>query len=118
MINNRVLYGEFTISYLTLQKGECQGDPISAYLFILVLEVLFELIKNNSDIRRITIFSHAISYTEFADNSTIFLGGFISVRYLINIFKELSLFLRLKSNFSKCETAGIGSLKIRGILQF
>ena len=45
MINNRVLYGEFTISYLTLQKGECHGDPISAYLFIFVLEVLFELIK-------------------------------------------------------------------------
>ena len=45
MINNRVLYGEFTISYLTLQKGECHDDPISAYLFIFVLEVLFELIK-------------------------------------------------------------------------
>ena len=69
----------FTISYFTLQKGERQGDPISAYLFMLVLEVLFELTKNNADIRRITISSRVISCTGFANDSTFFLGDFISV---------------------------------------
>ena len=79
MINNRVINGGFTISYFTLQKGKGQGDPISAYLLMLVLEVLFELTKNNVDIRRITIFSRAISCTGFADDSTFFLGDFILV---------------------------------------
>ena len=49
----------FTARYFNLEKGANQGDPISAYLFILALEVFFELFKNNADIRGITIFNHA-----------------------------------------------------------
>ena len=41
----------FTTPYFNLEKGARQGDPISGYLFILALEVFFELIKNNVDIR-------------------------------------------------------------------
>ena len=32
---------------------------MSAYLFILALDVLFELLKNNADIRGIANFNHA-----------------------------------------------------------
>ena len=35
------------------------GDLVWAYLLILALEVLYELIKNNADIREIAIFNHA-----------------------------------------------------------
>ena len=58
---SRVINGGFTTRYFNLNKGVRQGDLISAYLFILALEVLFELIKNNDDIRGITIFNHAFS---------------------------------------------------------
>ena len=36
----------FATQYFTLKRGTSQGDPISAYLFINALEVLFALIKN------------------------------------------------------------------------
>ena len=84
-------------------------------MFILALEVLFELIKNNADIRGITIFNHTFLYTAFADDSTFFLNDLLSVKNLIDTFTVFSLFSGLKANFSKCEIAGLGSLK--GVLE-
>ena len=109
LLNNQqscVINGGFTTRYFNLEKGARQGDPISAYLFILALEVLFELIKNNAD---------TMLYTPFADDSTFFLNDLLSVKNLIDTFKVFSLFSGLKANFSKCEIAGLGSLK--GILE-
>ena len=40
-----VLNGGFTTKYFNLEKGPRQGDPVSVYLFILALEILFLLIK-------------------------------------------------------------------------
>ena len=39
----------FTTRYFKLEKGARQSDPILPHLFILVSEVLFELIKNKDD---------------------------------------------------------------------
>ena len=71
--------------------------------------------KNNDDIRRITIFNHAFLYTAFADDSTFFFNDLVSVKNLIDTFTVFSLFSRLKANFSKYEIAGLGSLK--GVLE-
>ena len=100
----------FTTPYFNLENGARQGHPIPAHLFIPTLEVLFELIKNNPDIRGITIFNHAVLYTTFADDSTFFLIDLLSVKNLIGTFKVYSLLSGLKANFSKCEIAGLGSL--------
>ena len=64
-----------------------------------------------------TIFNHnhTFLYAAFADNSTFFLNDLLSVKNLIDTFKVFSLFLGLKPNFSKCEIAGLGSLK--GVLE-
>ena len=109
----------FTTRYFNLEKGARKCDSISTYLFILALEVLFELIKNNDDIRGITIFNHACLYTAFVDDSNFFLNDLISVKNLIDAFKVFSLFLGLKANFSKCEIAGLGPERgLRGSLRF
>ena len=110
-----VINGGFTTQYFNLEKGARQGDPISVYLFILALEVLFELIKNNDDIRGITIFNHTFLYTSFADDSTFFVNDLLSVKNLVDTFKVFSLFSGLNANFSKCEITGLGSLK--GVLE-
>ena len=52
----------FTTPYFNLEEVALQGDPILVYLFILALEVLFELIKNYTDIRGIAIFNDAFLY--------------------------------------------------------
>ena len=112
-----IINGDFTTRYFNLEKGACQGNPISAYLFILALEVIFELVKNNADIRGITIFNHVFLYAAFADYSTFFLNDLLSVKNLIYIFIVFSLFSGLKGNFSKCEIAGLGLGSLKGVLE-
>ena len=106
-----VINGGNTTPYFNLEKGARQGDPVSAYLFILALEVLFVFIKSNENIKGIEIFKHAFLYTAYADDSTFFLRDIPSVKELINSFNQFYHFSGLKANIEKCEIAGIGSLK-------
>ena len=45
-----------TTNYFKLEKGTRQGDPISAYLFILVLEIVFLFTKESKKINGLNIF--------------------------------------------------------------
>ena len=109
-----IINGGFTTQYLTLKRGARQGDSISAYLFIISLEVPFALIKNKIDIKCIDLYDHTFLFTVYADNSTFFLKDISSVKMLVEICKKFSCFPRLKPNITKCETAGLSPVK--GIL--
>ena len=53
-----VINGGNTTQYFHLERGARQGDPILAYIFILALEVLSFLVRNNKDIKGLNIFDH------------------------------------------------------------
>ena len=86
-------------------------NPISDYLFIIVLEVVFRIIKETSNIEGFEIFQKKVIYTAYADDTTFFLKNTESVLNLLEIFKHFSQFSSLKPNKSKSEIAGIGVLK-------
>ena len=114
LLNNQetcITNGGFTAKYFKLDKGTRQGDPISAYLFILVLEVVFNLIKKNNDIHGLTFFDHTFLYTAYADDTTFFLNEKERVKKVMNVFDTFSIYSGLKPNKSKCEIVGIGVLK-------
>ena len=57
-----VINGSST-TYFKLEKGARQVDPISAYLFIIALEIIFAMIKSNPNIKDLNIFNHNYLYT-------------------------------------------------------
>ena len=106
-----VINGGTTTQCFNLERGAPQGDPVSAYLFILVLEILFLFIKKHPEIKGIEIFEHCFLYTPYADDTTFFLKDAQSIENLVEIFNTFSLFSGLKPNLTKCKIAGIRALK-------
>ena len=105
-----VINGGNTTQYFHLERGARQGDPILAYIFILALEVLSFLVRNNKDIKGLNIFDHLFLYTAYADD-TFFLENKESIEELVKTFTLFSSFSGLKPNISKCEICGLGPLK-------
>ena len=106
-----VINGGHTTTYFRLERGARQGDPISAYLFILALELFFILIKSNKNIHGINIFNHDFLYTAYADDTTFSLKDLDSVKNVLEMLNQFFMVSGLPPNFNKCEIAGIGSLK-------
>ena len=72
VLNNQescITNGGNTTQYFPLQLGARQGNPISAYVIILYMEILFILIKNDSNIKGIEIFWYHYLYAAYADDT-------------------------------------------------
>ena len=101
----------FTTGYFTNERGTRQGDPISAYLFILVLEILFLQVKENEKIEGVKISSHEFLLSAFADEATYLVCNMDSIEELFRLHNECEQFSALKANREKTIICGIGSLK-------
>jgi len=73
--------------------------------------MLERILKANENIKPINIFDHDFLYTAYADDTTFFIKDKNSVIELLNVFDNFSEVSGLKPNKTKCEIAGIGSLK-------
>ena len=89
-----VLNGGTTTKYFLLGKGARQGDPISAYLLVLALEILFQLIKSKPEIKGLTIFDHCYLYSVYADD----IKDTISTKHMVDVFYLFPYFSGLKPN--------------------
>ena len=95
--------GGNTTQYFHLEREVRQGDPISAYIFILSLEVLSFLVRNNKDIKGLNSFYHLLLYTAYADDTTFFPENKESIEELVKAFTLFSSFSGLKPNIFKCK---------------
>ena len=97
-----------TATYFRLERGTREGDPISAYLFILALKILFLLLKTNSNIKGFKIFDHCYFYSAYTDYTIPFVKHVQPIENMIHDFHIYSTFSGLKPNLMKCKMAGIG----------
>ena len=76
-----------------------------------MLEVVFGIIKETSNIEGFEFFQKKFIYTVCADDTAFFLKNTESVINLLEIFKHFSQFSGLKPNKSESEISTIGVLK-------
>ena len=81
-----------TMRYFPLKRGTPQGNPILAYLFILVLEIVFIFVKESENVQGLTIFNNKFLYTVYADDAAFF-SDENSVTEVMQIFEHFSNFL-------------------------
>jgi len=73
-----LLNNGFTTGPFSLGRGVRQGDPLSPYLFILVLETLAIRIREDSSIQGLKIGDEVVKLSLFADDMTCILKDKIS----------------------------------------
>ena len=100
--------GGNSTGYFKLERGARQGDPISAYLFIMVMEVFFQMIRRNRSIKGVEICGHIFDIVAYADDATAFVNDLESARLLLKTFGIFSKYSGLRLNESKTEICGIG----------
>ena len=106
-----VVNNGFSTGYFKLQRGNRQGDPLSPYLFILMLEVLFSQIRNDKAVHGFKISNIEIKLTASADDTTFFVKDVASLRRILKIMTVYSKYSSLGANCEKCEASWIGGLK-------
>lgn len=107
MINGR-LRGKFKAS-----KGLRQGDPLSPFLFTLVIDVLSRILEKaqEMDVFHGLVVGHdrvEVSHLQFADDTMFFIGD--KSEYWHNLLEMLDLFCFVSSmrmNKAKCMLVGI-----------
>jgi len=105
--------------FFALERGTKQGDPISPYLFILVIEIMAEHVRRNCDIHGISLQGDSLDEIKlalFADDATFTLKDVPSLKKTLEILKTFGLFSSLKLNLEKSEVGWIGQEKALSLL--
>lgn len=89
-------------------RGVRQGDPLSAYLFIIALELLLISIRHDKNIKGIMVENREIKLAVFADDLTTFLQGIQSFECLSITLDRFGICSGLKLNTKKTEALWLG----------
>ena len=97
-----VMNNGFLTGYFNLNRGTRQGDPLSAYLFILCLEVLLVRIRDDASVHGFKFDKTEIKLTSFADDVTFLVKDVSSIKRILKLMKTFGTFSSLKISVEKC----------------
>ena len=109
-----VMNNGYSTGYFDLERGTRQGDPLSAYLFILFFfEILLIQICQDNEVTGFTVDGSDVKLTCFADDGYFFVKNVTSVEAVLRNFNTMFQFSSLKINLNKCEACWLGRVKNR-----
>ena len=108
---SRIVYNGNISGKIMLERSCRQGDPLSPYIFLIVIEYVLEMIRNNVDIRGVRLGHAEYKISAYADDVLCFLDG--SINSCRALFNDLGIFAKysgLKPNITKTQAfwAGVG----------
>jgi len=104
-----VINGGHFSTFFNLERGCRQGDPISAYIFILSVEPLAMAIKNSQIIKGIQVKGKEFKIGQYADDTFMLLDGSDeSLTESLNLLDRFHTCTGLKINVDKTQVAWIG----------
>ena len=112
-IESCVMNAGHSTGYFPIERGVKQGDPISAFLFILAIEILAISVRSDNNIKGIYIEETEIKLSIYADDVTVFLNDLNSANKLVSLLKEFEKVSGLAVNLAKSEAMWLGSNKGR-----
>ena len=113
-IESTVINNGNTCGFFKLHRGIRQGCPVSPYLFIMAVELFAILIRKNRNIKGITVGNTELKISQLADDTTVFLSNFESVRNVLNLAEEFYQMSGLRLNKGKTVAKCIGTLEQYG----
>jgi hypothetical protein len=98
----------FSSESFEITRGVRQGCPLSAYLFIVVAEILAIKIRNNDGITGIKIGNSEVKVVQMADDTTSFLSDIKSLEETLVTLEKFHKYAGLKLNATKSEAMWLG----------
>ena len=98
----------YATEFFQISRGIRQGCPISALLFILVVEIMSINLKNNKSIHGISLNNKEILITQLADDTTLFLKNIESFKTVNTVLEHFYQCAGLRLNKDKTEVLPLG----------
>lgn len=103
----------FLFDYFYLEQGVIQGDPLFPHLFVIAVESLAIVGRQNAAIVGITIEKEEAKLVQYADDTTAILSDINSAQALFNILDKFERISGLMLNLTKTKSMWIGSPKTK-----
>jgi len=108
-VSSCVINNGHTSEFFQVTRGIRQGCPISAMLFLLVVELLSAYIKQSQDIEGLTVGDETYVITQLADDTTLFVKNEKSIHCLMHVMQRFYESSGLRLNKLKCEIFILGN---------
>jgi len=94
--------------YFYILRGVRQGCPLSAYLFLLIVEIMAINIRANTNIKGIKLKTKEIKISQLADDTTLIMETYESIKHVRTLLTNYGIISGLKTNMDKTQAFMIG----------